>query len=91
MKELQLSKETYKITDQDGNILIEASVPDLYYTIAFCMEEGRTPTRMDFQNAADQLNREYSTNLTWSEVIILFNSLTEEMESLKKNTSSTQE
>lgn len=91
MKEIKLENDLYKIVDSKGKTLLEAPISDLYYTIALASENEHLSARQKAEIAAQQINAEYNTSLTWGQVIVLFNELTDEMENLKKNTTATQE
>lgn len=91
MKQLTLTNDLYKIVDAEGTVLLEAPISDLYYTIALASENEHLSARQKAEIAAQQINEEYKTSLTWGQIIVLFNELTDEMEKLKKNTIVTQE
>jgi hypothetical protein len=84
----------YEVVDQDGKVILSAPLTELYYTICLATEEAQSnklPLKMGYQAAAAEVNQLYGTSIDWGSIIEILNDLNSHMESLKKNTSSTQE
>lgn len=92
MSEFTLIRNNITIKDEDGNTLISAPVLDLYYTISNCfIGNENAPVKHTMQLAAQQLNTDYGTNLSWGEVADLLDELHDRMEQIKKKRTSTPE
>lgn len=94
MAKFQLPSSTYEVVDQDGKMLLSAPMMELYYTIALATEEAevaKLPRKQGFMIAANEVNSVYGSTLDWGQIIEILNDLSEQLESLKKNTTSTPE
>jgi hypothetical protein len=66
---------------------------ELYYTIALATEDAQAaklPQKQGFMMAAAEVNQVYGSDLNWGQIVDVLNDLNDQMESLKKNTTSTQ-
>ena len=80
------------LKDADGNEIVKAPLMDLYYTIAMAQNELKSGTQVDkMKYAAQVVNTEYGTELTWGEIADLVQQLDAEVEAAKKNSTNTQE
>lgn len=90
---LTLPTEDFIVENQDGSVRLKASSLDLYYTIAMINDDlpEELSIKDKFTRVAEAINAQYSCNFTWGELIKVFNYLQEEIDEVKKNTTSTQE
>lgn len=90
----QLPSSEYEVVDQDGEVILKAPLMELYYTICLATEEAtsaKLPLKQGYMMAANEVNAIYGSKLDWGQIIEILNDLNDQMESLKKNTTSTQE
>lgn len=89
MSELTLIRKKTTIKDDEGNVVIEAPILDLYYIItnSFIGNEN-LPPRNSLTLAALQINAEYGTDLSWGEVSDILESLHVMLEEIKKKNTS---
>ncbi len=94
MAKFTLPSSKYEVVDQEGKVLLEAPLMELYYTIALATEEAelsKLPRKQGFMMAAAEVNNVYGSTLDWGQIVEILNDLSEQLEALKKNTTSTQE
>ncbi len=90
----KLTTSKYEVVDEDNKVILSAPLLELYYTIALASEEATAanlPQKHGFIRAAEEVNQTYGCTLDWGQIVEILNDLNDQMESLKKNTTSTQE
>jgi hypothetical protein len=90
----QIPSSKYEVVDQDGEVILEAPMMELYYTIALATEEAelaKLPRKQGFMMAAQVVNEAYGASVDWGQIVEILNDLSEQIETLKKNTTSTPE
>lgn len=89
---MKLVSGNFKFEDAGtGDVLIEAPAMDMYCLIGIATDEV-SGSRVDrLKHAAEVLNIEYGTSLTWGQVVLILNALDEEITAAKKNSTSTPE
>lgn len=92
MSEFTLVRKKITLKDEDDNVILQAPLLDLYYTItnSFIGNEGNS-IRQNMAIAAKSLNDEWGTDFSWGEVSDLLEELHVKMEELKKKRTSMQE
>lgn len=91
MSSIKLITDNYKFEDNEGNVILEAPLMDVYCLISLAAEEQQDSRKEKMVRAAKALNDEYGTSFTWGETLILLNSIDEEIQVAKKNSKSTPE
>jgi hypothetical protein len=89
-----LPSSKYEVVDQEGEVILSAPLMELYYTICLATEEAtsaKLPLKQGYIMAANEVNAVYGCTLDWGQIIEILNDLNDQMESLKKNTTSTPE
>lgn len=89
---IKLVNEPIKITNQDGEVVLEAPLMDIYYGVVINMpDDDKLSKDQRMKVAASGFNSQFKTNLSWAELASIFEQVTLEVEALKKNLSSTLE
>lgn len=88
---MKLPTNKYIVEDTDGNILLEAPLMDLYYLIAFNSESDAPTQLAKMKFAAEAVNAEYGSSLSWGQVMEILTDLQDKVEEAKKKVTSSQE
>jgi hypothetical protein len=93
VKEIEILNDVYKLVDNDGNLLLEVPIMEIYYLIGFCMEEANhTISRVEkAKYTAEKINAEYGCELSWANVLDILNKIDKILEESKKNSTGTLE
>ena len=87
---MKLPSNKYVVEDEDGNVLIEAPLLDLYYLIAFNSETAGFSQIENMQRAASVVNQAYGTNLSWGQTMEILIDLQTQVDEVKKKATSSQ-
>lgn len=86
-----LPDDQFIVENSNGEVLLKASLLELQYIIGSVAVGQEVTLKERCKLISNALYEEFSTILTWGQVAHILTKVGEEIESLKKNTTSSQE
>lgn len=82
---IQIPSKTVRFTDEDDNTILEGPPLDILFIASAEIVDPDMPIRDRYEKAAEAVNREYNSNLTFAQILFIIDTLQEQLEVAKKN------
>jgi len=89
MSQLRVPNEKITVNDENGKVLFEAPMLDLYYTMV-SVHDDTVDTKVNMKNITDIILKEFGGKLTWGQTAYLLGELNLKLDAVKNDTTEKQ-